>query len=115
MDSDKEEYLPASQLIVSEKEKEQETENSQEAGHDAAQAGKSTRQKTKTKEKQKAKDPCIYCGENCVKGTVQCAVCALWCHMKCNRPLTGSPERTRNPGKGGGPGLLGLQGLHEFQ
>ena len=83
MDSDREEYLPASQLIEPEKEKEQETENSQEAGHDAAQAGKSTRQKTKTKEKQKAKDPCIYCGENCVKGTVQCAVCALWCHMKC--------------------------------
>ena len=83
MDSDKEEYLPASQLIEPEKEKEQETENSQEAGQDAAQAGKNTRQKTKTKEKSKAKDPCIYCGENCVKGTVQCAVCALWCHMKC--------------------------------
>ena len=90
MDSDGETYLPASQMIESEKEKEKgnENENSQETGQDAAQAGKSTRQKKKDKEKPKekepagpVKDPCIFCGKNCTKGTIQCTICALWAHM----------------------------------
>ena len=92
MDSDGETYLPASQMIEPEKEKEKgnENKNSQETGQDAAQAGKSTRQKKKDKEKPKekepagpVKDPCIFCGKNCTKGTIQCTICALWAHMAC--------------------------------
>ena len=41
----------------------------------------------KAKEPAKKKDdPCIYCGKNCVKGCVQCAVCSLWSHMSCTGP-----------------------------
>ena len=92
MESDSEMYLPASQIVECENDREaaasqtvsQETNStatSQEAGQ-----GKTTRQR-KTKEKEPTaagkKDPCIYCGKNCVKGCMQCTICALWSHMSC--------------------------------
>ena len=89
MESDNELFLPASQMIEKENGQESETVPSQETGQAAAggqensQTGKTTRQK-KTKEPPgTTKDPCIYCGKNCTKGTVQCTICALWCHMSC--------------------------------
>ena len=103
MDSDNDQFLPASQMLENENETEHENGDSQGAGQsdqgqsqaqgqDNTQQGKNTRQnkakeKTKpTKEKEPAgpvKDPCVYCGKHCAKGTVQCAQCALWCHMSC--------------------------------
>ena len=103
MDSDNDQFLPASQMLENENETEHENGASQGAGQsdqgqsqaqgqDNTQQGKNTRQnkakeKTKpTKEKEPAgpvKDPCVYCGKHCAKGTVQCAQCALWCHMSC--------------------------------
>ena len=91
MDSDNETFLPASQSIEQENGKEsgppQESSQTASVGQETNQAGKSTRQK-KAKEKEKepagqVKDPCIYCGKNCAKGTIQCTICALWCHMSC--------------------------------
>ena len=88
MDSDNELFLPASQMI--ENESGQEAEASQGASKEAGQAapgpetsqgkGKGKKAKETTKKKD---DPCIYCGKNCVKGCVQCAVCSLWSHMSC--------------------------------
>ena len=98
MESDNEQFLPASQTVEAENDQEQDAghgaaqEASQAAsGQETVQAGKNTRQKNAkgkqpAKEKQPAgppKDPCIYCGANCAKGAIQCAVCALWAHMSC--------------------------------
>ena len=98
MESDNEQFLPASQTVEAENDQEQDAghgaaqEASQAAsGQETVQEGKNTRQKNAkgkqpAKEKQPAgppKDPCIYCGANCAKGAIQCAVCALWAHMSC--------------------------------
>ena len=90
MDSDKEEYLLASQMIENETGNEAEVSQaaSQDTGQAAtAQAAKSTRgRKAKEPAKAAKKDsqcPCVYCGQHCAKGTVQCTICTLWCHMAC--------------------------------
>ena len=94
MDSDREEYLPASQMIESENGNEAETENgneaeaevSQDTGQAAtAQTAKSTRGRKPKESAKPAKNqcPCVYCGQHCAKGTVQCTICTLWCHMAC--------------------------------
>ena len=90
MDSDKEECLPASQMV--ENEAETEAEVSQAVSQDTeqaatAQVAKSTRgRKPKDPAKAAKKDnlcPCVYNGEHCAKGMVQCTICSLWCHMAC--------------------------------
>ena len=86
MDSDKEEYLPASQIIEAEKEKEQAaSQTAQKEQTEASQNKTSKTTKTKnTKEPAGAVQyPCIYCGKNAAKGAVQCTICSLWCHMTC--------------------------------
>ena len=88
MDSDNELFLPASQLVETENGQEAEASQgaSKEAGHAApgpeTSQGKGKTRKAKEPAKKK-EDPCIYCGKNCVKGCVQCAVCSLWSHMSC--------------------------------
>ena len=77
MDSDNEIFL--------ETENGQEAEASQGASKEISPENSQGKGKTKkAKETNKKKeDPCIYCGKNCVKGCVQCAVCSLWSHMAC--------------------------------
>ena len=77
MDSDNEIFL--------ETENGQEAEASQGASKEVGPENSQGKGKTKkAKETNKKKeDPCIYCGKNCVKGCVQCAVCSLWSHMAC--------------------------------
>ena len=84
MDSDKEEYLPASQMIESETVSATDGAQAQPGPPENGQHTKTTKQK-KVKEPAPPgkKDPCIYCGKNCTKGCIQCAICALWSHMSC--------------------------------
>ena len=78
--------MPASQIIEAEKEKEQAaSQTAQKEQTEASQNKTSKTTKTKnTKEPAGAVQyPCIYCGKNAAKGTVQCTICSLWCHMTC--------------------------------
>ena len=84
MDSDKEEYLPASQIPDSETISANDGAQAQPGPPESNQNNKTTKQKkTKDPAPPSKKDPCIYCGKNCAKGCIQCASCALWCHMAC--------------------------------
>ena len=80
MDSDNETFLPASQNV------EQTTgpEASQEPNQKETDKAKKVTKTRKPTEKEL--HPCIYCGKHCATGCIQCAICALWCHM---HPCTG--------------------------
>ena len=36
-----------------------------------------------TQRKKKIQNPCIYCAKSAASGSVQCTVCAMWCHNNC--------------------------------
>ena len=33
----------------------------------------------------KKTSPCIMCGKECTRGTIQCTICTMWCHMACTK------------------------------
>ena len=88
MESDSDTLTLASQdtdTVISQPEASQAATNTQETSQGKATKQKKAKEPAKTKETAAKKDPfpCIYCPRNCASGAIQCAICALWCHMAC--------------------------------
>ena len=70
--------MNTAESIIAGGEEEIEMEQEDVASQDGAAQTQEQQQK-----KSKIKNPCVYCAKSAASGSIQCTVCAMWCHNNC--------------------------------